>query len=131
MPMQILHRFSGVFRNKLAIDIRRTHSETRMSPRELTGEWERQLYSMGVQEQSILRHILKMAGDTVPVHGDTFATDKNNNSYYIEKGQKVRISEDPLTFERQGDARINIFDKSDNSLSMRLSDYIQDIYVNH
>ena len=129
--MQILHRFSDVFRNKLAIGIRNARSETRITPRETTGEWDRQLYGMGLQEQSILRQILKMAGYTVHVKADTFATDKKNNAHYIEKGQKVRLSENPLTFDRQGEVRINIFDKSNNSLSMRLSDYIQDIHVNH
>jgi hypothetical protein len=128
--MQILQRFSNVFRNKIAIGNRHEHLAKCTSPSELTSDLERQLYGMGMQEQSIVRHILNMAGYAVLVQEDTFATDKKNKPYYFEKGRKVRISEDPLTFDRQGDVRINILDESDHSLSMRLSDYIHDIYAN-
>ena len=128
--MQILQRFSHVFRNKLDIGNRRALSATRMPPRELTGDLERQLYGMDMHEQSIVRQVLAMPGEVVLVRQDTFSTDKKNNPCYLEKGRQVRISENPLTLDRQGDVRINILDECDKSLSMRLSDYIEDICAN-
>ena len=128
--MQILQRFSDVFRHKLSIGTGHAHLPFRTSPRELTSDLERQLYGMGMREQSIVKQILTMAGDAVLIQQHTFAIDKKNHPCYLEKGKKVRISENPLIFDRQGDAHINILDETDKSLSMRLSDYIEDIYAN-
>jgi len=128
--MQILQGFSHIFRNKVSIGNRHARLPSRTSPRELTNDLERRLYGMDMQEQSIVKQIFAMAGDAVLIKQDTFATDKKNQPYYIEKNRKVRLSGNPLTFDRQGEVRINIIDESDNSLSMRLSDYIEDIYAN-
>jgi len=129
--MQILQRFSHVFRIKLDHGYMRSLSATRMSPREFTGDLERRMYGMSIHEQSIVRQVLTMPGEAVLVRQDTFATDNTNKPCYLEKGRQVRIAENPLTFDRQGDARINIHDECDKSLSMRLSDYIEDIYATH
>lgn len=128
--MQILQGFSHIFRNKVSIGNRHARLPSRTSPSELTSDLERRLYGMGMQEQSIVKQIFAMAGDAVLIYQDTFAIDKKNQPYYLEKNKKVRLSENPLTFDRQGEVRINIIDESDNSLSMRLSDYIEDIYAN-
>lgn len=127
--MEFMHRFTGAFRNKLIIGNRHAQLEGHMSSHDSRDDMERKLFGMDVQEQSIVRHVLTMIGDAVLVKEDTFATDKKNNPYYLEKGRKVRITDDPLTLDRQGNARINILDESNNVLSMRLTDYIQDIYA--
>jgi hypothetical protein len=128
--MQLLQRFSHAFRDKLSFSKDRARSPISMSARELMVDLNRQLYSMRPQEQSVVGQILTMAGEPVLIEQDTFAIDKKNNPRYLGKGQKVRISKCPLTFDLWGDARINILDESDKPLSMRLSDYIQDIHAN-
>jgi hypothetical protein len=129
--MQTLQWFSRAFRKKVDIGNRCALSVARMSPSELTGDLERQLYGMSRNEQSIVKQVLTMPGEAVLVRQDTFAIDKKNKLCPLEKGRQVRISENPLTLDRQGDARINILDESDKPLSMRLSDYIEDICANH
>ena len=129
--MQTLQWLSRTFRKKVDIGNRRALSVTRMSPSELTGGLERQLYGMSMHEQSIVKQVPAMSGETVIVRQNTFALDKKNNPCHLEEGRQVRISENPLTLDRQGDVRINILDESDKPLSMRLSDYIEDICANH
>jgi len=128
--MQILQRFSHVLRNKLDFSNGRSPSKTRIPPHESTGDLERQIYGMGKHEQSIVRQVLSMPGEALIVRQDTFAIDKNNNPYYLEKGRQIRISENPLTFGQLGDALMNILDEGGKTLSIRLSDFIEDIYTN-
>ena len=127
--MQILQRFSSVFRNRLPIGSRHTHVAIHVSTQESMADLERQLHTIGRQEQIIARQILTMAGSAVLVQSNTFATDDHNHPCLLEKGRKVKLSEYPLTLDRHGNARINMLDESDNPLSMRLSDYILDIYA--
>jgi hypothetical protein len=124
--MQIMHGISHIFRNKLSIGSRHTDSPHG----ELSSDLDRRLYGMGMREQSIVKQIFAMAGDDVFIQQDTFAIDEKNHPCYLETGRKVRLSKSPLTFDREGDVRINILDESDKFLSMRLSDYIEDIYAN-
>jgi len=128
--MRFMQRLSDVLRNQLSSRNSPTHLPTRMSPVELIGDVKRQLYNMSVQDESIARQILAMAGDTVLVEADTFGLDRKNSPRYLRRGQEVRISKNPLTFDGEGEARIRILDKSNNILSMRLSDFIHDIHVN-
>ena len=127
--MQIMHGFTHIFRNKTSIGNRHTDSQPGTPPRELSSDIERRLYGMGIEEQSIVKQIFAMAGDDVLVQQDTFGIDRKNNPCYLEKGRTIWLSSNPLVFDRQGDVRINILDDSGKLLSMRLSDYIEDILV--
>ena len=128
--MRFMHRLSHAFRNKLSFRYSPTHLPTRMSPGDLMGDVKRQLYGMSVQDQSIAKQILTMAGDAVLVEQDTFGIDRKNNPRYLRSGQEVRISKNPLTLDGEGEVRIRILDKSDNIVFMRLSDFIHDIHAN-
>ena len=128
--MRFMQRLSDVLRNQLSSRNSPTHLPTRMSPERLMGDVKRQMYGMSEQDESKARQILAMAGDAVLVEQDTFGIDRKNNPRYLRRGQEVRISKNPLTFDGEGEARIRILDKSNNILSMRLSDFIHDIHVN-
>lgn len=129
--MQILQRISRVFRNNIEVGNRRALAATGMSACEPTSDLKRKLYGMSFHEQAIVKQVLTMPGESVLVRQDTFATDKKKKLCCLEKGRRVKIAENPLTFDRQGDACINVYDECDKSLSMRLSDYIEDICATH
>lgn len=125
--MRFMHRLSRALRNKLPFHHGPTYLPTRMSPGELMGDVKRKLYGMSVQDEAIARQILAMAGAVVLVEQDTFGIDRKNNPRYLRRGQEVRISKNPLTFDLEGETRIRILDASDNILSMRLTDFVHDI----
>jgi hypothetical protein len=128
--MRFMQRLSHAFRNKPSISNSPAHLPTRMSPGDLMGDVNRLLYGMSAQDEAIARQILAMAGDAVLVEQDTFGIDRKNNPRYLRRGQEVKLSKNPLTFNLEGEARICILDESDNYLSMRLSDFIHDIHAN-
>ena len=112
--MRFMQRLSDVLRNQLSSRNSPTHLPTRMSPERLMGDVKRQMYGMSEQDESKARQILAMAGDAVLVEQDTFGIDRKNNPRYLRRGQEVRISKNPLTFDGEGEARIRILDKSNN-----------------
>lgn len=121
--MRFVQKLSHVFRNPL-------HLPKRTIPRNPTGDLERQMYGMPAHDELLLRQILAMAGDAMLVEHNSFGIDRKNSPHYLRRGQEVRVAKNPLTFDRQGEAHVSILDKSENILSMRLSDFVHDIQTN-
>ena len=83
---------------------------------------------MDVQQQLAVKRIISKAGQVVPVRQDTIAIGRKYKPCYLYQGKQVTISENPLSFDAQGNAHIIVIDESSNYLSIRLSDYLLDIY---
>jgi hypothetical protein len=128
--MQIFPMLSKVFRIKSGIDRRAAYPATRTVSGKLVGDLERELYGMELHEQMLVRQIISMAGQVVPVRQDTIAFDKKNAPCYLQKGRRLKISENPFSFGSGGPMHVNVVDEKSKYLSIRLSDYIRDIYVN-
>jgi hypothetical protein len=105
------------------------HTSVRKASGQSTDELDRILYGMEMHEQRVVRQVISMAGEAVPVQNDTIGIGKNNTPRYLEKGTLIRISASPLLPDHQGVVHIKVFDERNQSLSLRLSDYIRDIYV--
>jgi len=128
-PVQIIPALSKVFRRRPGIGHRTIHGSTSRTAGDFIDGLDRILYGMEMHEQFVVRKVLSMAGQTVPVQNDTVAIGKKMTPCYLQKGTQVKISENPLSFDQQAEILINVFDGSRQDLSIRLSDYIQDIYV--
>lgn len=65
----------------------------------------------------------------MPAQKDTVAFDNKMPPCYLKKGTQLKLSENPLQFDQQSEILIIVSDASSKYLSIRLSDYIQDVYV--
>lgn len=126
--MQILTKFTKVFGNDPGIVRWLAHLSTRRTPAELDDELRRKLYGMNMREQAVVRQVISSAGQVVTVRRDTVATGKKSIPCYLKKGRQVKISTNPLRIDPAGDVQINVLDQRDKYLSIKLSDYIRDIY---
>ena len=86
---------------------------------------------MGMRERGAVRQILAMAGQVVSVRQDTVAVDKTRKPIFLGSGTQVKISEYPLTIDPQGEIHVNICNENNNKISIRVSDYMRDIYVSN
>ena len=126
--MQILPRLSTFFKNQSRIGRVNVYPSTQTTSGDLRDEIERKLFGMDVQQQVVVKQIISMAGQAVPVKSDTIAIDRNHKPYYLGQGKQVKISENPLLFDTKGNAHIIVIDESDHDIFIKLSDYILDIY---
>jgi hypothetical protein len=128
--MQILTKLTKVFGNDHGIVLRLAHLSTRRTPAELADALRRELYGMGRREQVAARQVISRAGQVVTVRQDTVATGKKSRPCYLKKGSQMKISTtSPLRIDPAGDAQVNVLDQSNKYLTIKLSDYIRDIYV--
>jgi hypothetical protein len=127
--MHILTKFTNVFGNNPGIIRWLARVASRSTPAELANELRRELYGMGIREQAVARQVISRAGQVVTVRRDTVATGKKTIPCYLKKGSQVKISTNPLRIDPAGGVLVNVLDHSDKNLSIKLSDYIQDIYV--
>jgi hypothetical protein len=126
--MKILTKFTKVFGNDPGIVRWLAHLSTRRTPAELDDELRRELYGMDMREQAVVRQVISSAGQVVTVRRDTVATGKKSIPCYLKKGGQVKISTNPLRIDPAGGVQINVLDQRDKYLSIKLSDYIRDIY---
>jgi hypothetical protein len=128
--MQILTKFTKVFGNDPGIVRWLARLSTRRTPAELADDLRRELYSMGRREQVAARQVISRAGQVVTVRRDTVATGKKSRPCYLKEGSQVKISTtSPLRIDPAGDVQVNVLDQSDKDLTIKLSDYIRDIYI--
>jgi hypothetical protein len=127
--MQILTKLTKVFGNDPGIVRWLARLSTRRTPAELADDLRRELYCMGRREQVAARQVISRAGQVVTVRQDTVATGKKSIPCYLKKGRQVKISTNPLRIDPAGDVQVNVLDLSDKYLTIKLSDYIRDIYV--
>ena len=123
--MQIFPSLSKVLRSKSRIFHRKPHLVSTGSP---DHDLERELYGMDYHEQHVIRRIMAMAGQAVPVRVDTLAFDRKSAPRYLEKGRRLVLSDTPVSLVSPQDLRVNVFDEKNKYLSIRLSDYLRDIY---
>lgn len=127
--MQIFPRLSNLLRNKAGIGHVNPPSSARIMSGDASSRLERELYGMDAQEQAVVRRIISMAGQAVPVRQDTVAIDRKYKPRYLEQGRQVRIAENPFYMDSRGGARIIVSDENNQQLFIKLSDYLQDIHA--
>jgi hypothetical protein len=128
--MQTLTKFTKILGNAPGIVRRLAQLSTRRTSAGLADDLRRELYGMSMREQAVVRQVISMAGQVVTVRLDTIAFGKKSRPCYLEKGSQVKISKNPLRLEPEGGVQVIVLDQSNKYLSITLSDYIRDIYIN-
>ena len=129
--MQLLTKFTEIFRNTPGFVRSRSHLSCRRTFAELTNGLRRELYSLGKREQLVARQVISKAGQIVTVNRDTPVFGKKRIPRHLERGSLVKISENPLRFGPEGDVEVIVLGQSDKYLFIKIYDYIRGIHVDH
>jgi hypothetical protein len=127
--MQLLAKLTKALGHEPGIVHRLAHWSTRRNSAEPADALKRELYGMGVREQAVVKQVIAMTGQAVTIRKDTVAFGKKGRPCYLEQGSQVTISENPLRIDAETGVQVVVVDPGGKPLSIRMSDYIRDVYA--
>jgi hypothetical protein len=129
--MQILAKLTNIFLVEAGIVRRFFRSSSRNALVELAGDLKREMYGMDTYEQAVVNEVMVKTGQAVTIRRNTIAFGKNDKPCHLEKGSQVRIPGIPFRIDADRGLQIVVLDQNNRHVSMRLSDYMRDVYVGH
>jgi len=101
---------------------------TRKNTSALRDYMKRELYGMGIREQDAVQEVLSMAGQVITVRRDTVAINKKLKPWLLQEGDRIRISKNPIIFDKQQNIYVALLDSDYNIFAIKLRDYLTDIH---
>lgn len=117
-----------VFGSAATLVRRLSYLLTRKNTSALRDYMKRELYGMGIREQDAVQEVLSMAGQVITVRRDTVAINKKLKPWLLQEGDRIRISKNPIIFDKQQNIYVALLDSDYNIFAIKLRDYLTDIH---
>jgi hypothetical protein len=129
--MQLLAKLTKFFQKEPGLVRRFARPAPRDPLDDLVNDLKRELYGMDMREENAVRQILTSTGQWVTICRDTIAFGRKGEPCALERGSQVKIPGIPLQLDADRGVQVVVMDRKNQSLSMRLPDFIRDVCSGH